>query len=72
MRRLERYVVDITWKDPHDNLVDDTSRMRLDPNSALITDLVSGLAGTKGVELLGYSQELVRIVDENQNCLSRP
>ena len=67
VRRLERYVVDITWKDPHDQLVDDTSRMQIDANSALITDLVSGLAGIKGVDLLEYNEDLVRIVDEKSD-----
>lgn len=64
VRRLERYVVDITWKDQFDKDVSDTSRMRLDESSALITQLVSRLAATQGVELLDYNPELVRIVDE--------
>ena len=36
VRRLERYVVDITWKDLFDKDKDDTSRMKLDESSALI------------------------------------
>ena len=64
VRRLERYVVDITWKDQFDKDVDDASRMRLDESSALITQLVSRLAATEGVELTEYNPNLVRIVDE--------
>ena len=64
VRRLERYVVDITWKDQLDKDLGDTSRMRLDESSALITQLVSRLAATQGVELVEYNPELVRIVDE--------
>lgn len=68
VRRLERYVVDITWKDQFDKDVGDTSRMRLDESSALITKLVSGLAATSGVELFEYNPELVRIIDEKSSA----
>ena len=64
VRRLERYVVDITWKDKMDKDVDDTSRVMLDPSSAEITRLVSGLAATRGLEVVSYDPDLVRLVDE--------
>ena len=68
VRRLERYVVDITWKDQFDKDVADTSRMKLDESSALITQLVSRLAATQGVELVDYNPELVRIVDDKSSA----
>ena len=68
IRRLERYVVDITWKDKEDKFVDDTSRMKLDENSALITQLVSRLSDTSGVSVIKYNPDLVRIVDEKSNA----
>ena len=68
IRRLERYVVDITWKDKEDKFVDDTSRMKLDESSALITQLVSRLADTPGVDVIKYNPDLVRIVDEKSNA----
>ena len=64
VRRLERYVVDITWKDQFDKDVADTSRMKLDKSSALMAQLVSRLAATEDVELIDYNPELVRIVDD--------
>ncbi|MDE0678990.1 MAG: ATP-binding protein [Gammaproteobacteria bacterium] len=64
VRRLERYVVDISWKDFYDKDVADISRMKLDESSALVAQLVSRLAATQGVELVAYNRELVRIVDE--------
>ena len=64
VRRLERYVVDITWKDRYDKKMADMSRIKLDESSALVAQLVSRLAATEGVELLDYNPELVRIVDE--------
>lgn len=68
VRRLERYVVDITWKDKLDKDATDTSRMRLDENSALIAQLVSRLAATDGVELVKFNPDLVRIVDEKSQA----
>lgn len=68
VRRLERYVVDISWRDTFDKNVSDTSRMRRDESSALIAQLVSRLAATEGVELLYYSPDLVRIIDEKSNA----
>ena len=64
VKRLERYVVDITWKDPYDKDTADISRMKLDESSASVAHLVSRLAATQGVELVAYNPELVRIVDE--------
>jgi signal transduction histidine kinase len=67
VRRLERYVVDISWKDDFDTDVVDTSRMLLDESSARISELVSKLAASKGVELIEYNSSLVRIVDEKSS-----
>lgn len=66
--RLERYVVDITWKDVFDKEVSDTSRIRQDESSALVARLVSRLAATSGVELLEYNSEIVRIVDQRSSA----
>ncbi len=68
VRRLERYVVDITWRDQFDQNLADTSRMHFDESSALVAQLVSRLAATEGVELVNYNPGLVRIVDEKSNA----
>ena len=68
VRRLERYVVDITWKDLFDKDEADASRMKLDESSARIAQLVSRLADTDGVELCEYNSDLVRIVDEKSEA----
>lgn len=68
IRRLERYVVDISWKDRYDKDVANLSRMKLDESSAKIANLVSKLAATKGMQLLDYNPELVRIVDEKSSA----
>ena len=68
IRRLERYVVDISWKDKFDKDTADTSRMKLDNSSVLVAQLVSRLAASKGLQLIEYNPDLVRIVDENQKA----
>lgn len=68
IRRLERYVVDITWRDPADQHTEDTSRMSLDGNRARIAGLVKTLAETKKLEILDYNKDLVRIVDEKSDA----
>ncbi|MXW13716.1 MAG: sensor histidine kinase [Rhodothermaceae bacterium] len=65
--RLERYVVDISWKDKLDKDEDTISRMKLDESSALITSLVSRLAATEGVEIIGFNPDLVRIVSQRSD-----
>ena len=67
IRRLERYVVDITWKDKLDKDTGDTSRMMLDASSARVAQLVSRLSASADVELLDYSPNLVRILDDKSN-----
>ena len=68
VKRLERYVVDISWRDVFDKEATDTSRMKIDASSARITQLVSRLAATDGVELLEYNSDLVRIIDEKSEA----
>lgn len=70
VRRLERYVVDITWKDAIDQEHGDLTRMQRDESSALVAQLVSRLAATNGVKLLAYNENLVRIVDEKSDAFS--
>jgi len=68
IKRLERYVVDITWKDTFDKDVENIDRMLLDGNSALVGQLVSKLSATSGIELLEFSPDIVRIVDEKSEA----
>jgi signal transduction histidine kinase len=67
IKRLERYVVDISWKDDFDKDEASASRMKLDGSSAKIAQLVSRLAATDGVEVVTYNPDLVRIVDERSD-----
>ena len=62
--RLEKYVVGVTWEDPLDALVEDTSRLAGDKARARIIDIVSKLANAKGVTLLDYNKNLIGILNE--------
>ncbi|WP_426136596.1 ATP-binding protein [Pseudomonas sp. PWP3-1b2] len=66
-KRLERYVVGVNWKDSLDLDVEDTSRLRGEAASARITAIVAQLAGGEGVELLEFSRELIRILNERSD-----
>lgn len=66
-RRLERYVVGVNWKDPLDLDREDASRLKGDSASARIGGIVAQLVGTEGVELLTYSKDLVRILNERSD-----
>ncbi len=68
IRRLERYVVDISWADKFDKDIQDTSRMMLDESSAKIGQLVSRLAATDGIDLVEYNPDIVRIVDAKSSA----
>ena len=68
IRRLERYVVDIAWRDPEDQDREEPSRMSLDANRARIAGLVRTLADAREVEIVDYNKDLVRIVDEKSEA----
>lgn len=67
LRRLERYVVGVNWKDALDLEADDASRLRGDHASARITAIITQLAGSDGVDLLEYNRDLVRILNERSD-----
>lgn len=67
-RRLERYVVGVNWRDALDLDTDDASRLKGDSAAARITAIVSQLAGTDGVELVGFNHDLIRILNERSGA----
>jgi signal transduction histidine kinase len=67
LRRLENYVVGVTWHDKIDKTYDTAERLALDENRSNIIDVVSKLAGAKDIELLEYSQNLIDVLDEKSN-----
>ena len=70
VKRLERYVVDITWKDKLDKDVADISRIRRDASSVRVGQLVSQLAATANIEVLEFSRDIVRIIDDKAEAFA--
>ncbi len=62
LRRLEKYVVDITWKDSREAERSDVSGLTGDKGVERITRLVGRLAGAKNVDVLETSDRLVGIL----------
>lgn len=64
LKRLERYVVPVTWADKTDSNLDTTAALEVDAGRARVTAAVAGLIGGEGVELLEYSRRLVDVLSE--------
>ncbi len=67
-RRLEQYVVDVTWLDPLDKTRDSIKSLLqkgITKNSAI--KLISNLVKNEHVEILSYSKNLVQILDRKMD-----
>ena len=64
LKRLERYVVDVTWQDKLDKLREDSSGLRSAPMRARIIELVSELVNADNINLLDYSQDIVDVLSD--------
>lgn len=64
LKRLERYVVPVTWADKEDGKMSDLSRLLTDPGRARVTAAVASLVDNENVELVEYSKRLIGILNE--------
>jgi len=64
LKRLERYVVPVTYVDKEDKNTGDVSRLLTDPGRARVAAALAKLVDNDNVELLAYSKRLVGILDE--------
>jgi signal transduction histidine kinase len=64
LKRLERYVVPVTFVDKEDKNTSDVSRLLTDPGRARVAAVVAKLVDHSEVDLLAYSKRLVGILDE--------
>lgn len=67
LKRLEKYVVGVSWQDPLDAESEDISRLTGDKARARIIELVSRLANASGVSLIEYNTNLIGILDEKSS-----
>lgn len=64
LKRLEKYVVPVSWADKADADADDLSRLLTDPGKARVAEVVAKLIDNDEVELVQYSQRLIGILNE--------
>ncbi len=67
LKRLERYVVPVTWPDSAEKTSSDLSRLLTDSGRARVTDAVARLIDNPNVEVLEYSRRLVNILNERSS-----
>lgn len=64
VKRLESYVVGVSWKDKLDKVHETAKRLSLDENRNNIISLISSLSKSKNLELLEYNNNLVDVLSE--------
>jgi signal transduction histidine kinase len=64
LKRLERYVVPVSWVDKADADAEDISRLLTDPGRSRVAAAVAKLVDNDQVELLDYSRRVIGILNE--------
>jgi len=64
LKRLEKYVVPVSWVDKVDANTEDLSRLLTDPGRARVSASVASLVDNEEIELLEYSKRLVGLINE--------
>jgi len=67
LKRLEKYVVPVTFVDPEDKNTSDVSRLLTDPGRSRVIDAVAKLVDNQEIELLDFSKRLVGILNERSS-----
>jgi signal transduction histidine kinase len=64
LKRLEKYVVPVSWSDKTDANTDDLSRLLTDPGRARVSAAVANLVDNEKVRLIEYSKRLIDMLNE--------
>ena len=67
LKRLEKYVVPVSWVDKADANTEDLSRLLTDPGRARVSAVVANLVDNEQIELLDYSKRLVDLINERSS-----
>jgi signal transduction histidine kinase len=67
LKRLEKYVVPVSWIDKGDADSEDLSRLLNDPGRARVSAAVSNLVDNDQIELLAYSKRLIGLLNERSS-----
>lgn len=66
-KRLEKYVVPVSWADKGEALSEDLSRLMTDAGRSRVTAAVARLLDAEGVTLIDYSKKLVAVINERSS-----
>ncbi|WP_431688943.1 ATP-binding protein [Hahella sp. NBU794] len=67
LKRLERYIVPVTFPDKEDKYTSDISRLLTDPGKARVASAVAKLVDSDDVQLITYNKKLVSLLDERSS-----
>ena len=67
LKRLEKYVVPVTFIDKEDKNTSDISRLLTDPGRARVANAVAKLVDDDDIELIEYSDRLIGILNERSS-----
>jgi signal transduction histidine kinase len=67
LKRLERYVVPVTWADSAEKTSEDLSRLMTDSGRARVTNAVAHLINSEDVEVIQYSKRLINVLNERSS-----
>lgn len=67
LKRLEKYVVPVSWTDKADANTEDLSRLLTDPGRARVSAAVANLVDNDQIELLEYSHNLIALINERSD-----
>jgi signal transduction histidine kinase len=67
LKRLEKYVVPVSWVDKGDAETEDLSRLLTDPGRARVSAALANLVDNEQIELLDYSKRLVNLLNERSS-----
>ncbi|MCE5981763.1 sensor histidine kinase [Pseudomonas sp. LF19] len=67
LKRLERYIVPVTWSDSADKTSDNLSRLLTDSGRARVTSALAKLVDNPRVEVIEYSKRLTSILSERSS-----
>lgn len=67
LKRLEKYVVPVSWSDKAEADASDLSHLLTESGKAKVTEAVARLIDTDEIELLEYSQKLISLVNERSS-----
>lgn len=67
LKRLEKYVVPVSWADKLEADTEDLSRLLTDPGRARVSAAIANLVDNVDIELVDYSRQLVGLLNERSS-----